>query len=248
MNMAKSSALMELRLIKEKVSKRFQLADTISHSAWMAKKMDLPPGERFLVLSPHPDDDVIGCGGTLLKILGAGKALRILYLSLPKTDAGPREVRKREIEKSLRVLGATEYRINEADFPSTLKDAASMIKDEILGWRPDCVMAPSPLENHDQHLAAYSAFQQAMGELRERPDALLYEIWAPLVPNMVVDISDQLEQKMESIRAHESQVTTIDYCAMIAGLNRYRALSNGLKGHAEAFMSVEGDDVTAFLK
>jgi LmbE family N-acetylglucosaminyl deacetylase len=247
MDMAKPSALMELRLIREKVARRFQLADALYRSAWMAKKMDLPPGERFLVLSPHPDDDVIGCGGTLLKLLGTGKALRILYLSLPD-DAGSREVRKRELEMSLKVLGAAEYRVNEADFPSTVKAAASLIRSEISSWRPDCVMAPSPLENHDQHLMTYGALQQALGELDERPDALLYEIWGPLVPNLVVDISEQLERKMECIRAHASQVSSIDYCEMISGLNRYRALSNGLKGHAEAYMSLPGDEVPTFLR
>ena len=47
--------------------------------------MEIPPGNRFLVISPHPDDDVIGCGGTIAKLIDAGKEVRVVYMSI-QTD------------------------------------------------------------------------------------------------------------------------------------------------------------------
>lgn len=241
--MDRKGTLLELRLIMTRISGRWRTARSLSQSAWMAKRMAIPPGERFLVVSPHPDDDAIGCGGTILKLLEMGKVVRVCYLSLPMSGVELREQRKEELEKALQVLKVKDFSINQAEFPTSAKEVRGIIAREIQGWRPDCVLVPSPLENHDQHLMAFQAYLEHVKGMTDPPATLMYEVWGPLLPNLVVDIDKVMEGKLESIRAHASQVRMVDYCAMVAGLNQYRAYSNGAKGYAEAFLYLEAKDL-----
>jgi adenine/guanine phosphoribosyltransferase-like PRPP-binding protein len=73
---------LELRYILERIRKRVSVAKSLSGSSWWPKDVEVPPGERFLIVAPHPDDDVIRCGGTILKLLAVGKSVRIAHLSL----------------------------------------------------------------------------------------------------------------------------------------------------------------------
>ena len=45
------------------------------------ERVEAPPGSRIVVLAPHPDDDVLGCGGTLAKQVVTGASVSVVYLT-----------------------------------------------------------------------------------------------------------------------------------------------------------------------
>lgn len=240
--MDRSVVSLELRLIKEKVSRRMQAA-TLVGSAWDPKTVELPPGERFLVVSPHPDDDVIGCGGTIIKARARGKAVRICYLSLPARDAPSPEARMAETEGALRLMGVTDFSIRREEFPATVDAVAEHLSQEIERFGPDCVLVPSPLENQDQHLMAFEGHVKALSALKSEAATALYEVWNPLIPNMLVDVTAQMEAKLQGIAAHASQVKVVDYVRLAKGLSEYRAAMATLPGSVEAFLYLEKKDL-----
>ena len=61
-------------------------------------------GERLLVLAPHPDDEVIGCGGLLALHLRDGRQVRVV-IATDGAEAGNAEVREQESQRALLVLG-----------------------------------------------------------------------------------------------------------------------------------------------
>ncbi len=241
--MSESSLKLELRLIMEKLSGRISFGRSLSANAWNPKCLDLLPGERILVVSPHPDDDAIGCGGTILKALAMGKAVRICYLSLPTIGTRSLSERRDEIMKSLKVLGVSEYSLNEHEFPETVRALRDIIRSELDEWKPDCVLVPSPLENHSQHIMSFKAYVEAMRASQRKIATALYEVWGPVVPNVVVDVTGYTDKKSKSIAAHVSQVEQVDYVRMAKALNEYRAISSGRSGYAEAFLYLEGEDL-----
>jgi LmbE family N-acetylglucosaminyl deacetylase len=241
--MDRSSVSLELRLIKEKITKRVSIAEKLTSSAWDPKLVEIPPGERFLVIAPHPDDDVIGCGGTLLKVVSMRKAVRICYLSLPSLDSPSKEERIAEVQRSLKVVGVSEYSMNQQEFPASIKGVVDLIAPELEKWNPDCVLVPSPLENQSHHLMAFEGYIEALRASKCQAATGLYEVWGLVVPNMTVDITSQMDQKLKSIAAHASQVKVTDYVRMAMALNEYRAISSKSKGYAEAFLYLEKHDL-----
>lgn len=238
MRMDRAAASLELKLIGERISKRISAGRTLAKSAWNPKTMELPPGQRLLVISPHPDDDAIGCGGTIIKALSQGRKVKIAYLSLPLSGASNRQERRNEVADALAHLGVQEYSLADGEFPDTVEKTRMAIKDAVRGWAPDCVLVPSPLENHEQHLMAFEAYLDLLREEKGLV-TVLYEVWGMIIPNLVVDITMQAERKGQAIAAHASQVRMVDYVSMARALNEYRAISSGINGQAEAFLCLD---------
>ncbi len=195
-------------------------------------------GERLLVLAPHPDDEVIGCGGLIAQHLRENRAVRVLVATDGAEAAGATAdktayARRREEEsrRGLAILGDVELEFLR--FPDRGLDdkVADKIREHLLSFKPDLVLVPSPIEIHPDHLALSRAFC----ELIQRDRSLFadlatsrvafYEVSQPIRPSALVDITDVAEKKYEAIAAHESQITLKDYVSYARGLNAYRAMT-----------------------
>ncbi|MDD1755400.1 MAG: PIG-L family deacetylase [Methanomassiliicoccales archaeon] len=234
MTMDTTSVKLELKLIYTKIAKRVGVGKSLAQSSWNPKFVDVPPGKRMLVLSPHPDDDAIGLGGTIIKLRERGLEVRVVYLSLPEDEVHTHVERKKEALEALETMGVGDYSIPEGGFPEPglLRD---LIIKELKDYHPDLVFVPSPLENHNQHLATFSAYLEALKYVSD-VDTALFEVWGMTVPNMAVDITLQAERKAKAISAHTSQTKLVDYITMSKALNQYRAISCGHPGQAEVFL------------
>ncbi len=186
--------------------------------------------DSILVIAPHPDDDVIGCGGILSK--NRGKKIKVIFLTDGRYGGTSYKgdelvgIRKKEAINALWDLG-----ISNVEFLSfedgTLGDniamASAMLKDIYL-W--DNIFLPNILDNHQDHKAAALAVYGALSKVKNVKSKLwLYEIWTPVSPNVLVDITKEAQAKMAAINRHASQVKCYDYSEKILGLNAYRAIS-----------------------
>jgi len=228
----------------EKLKNRFSVPKRLEGTAWNPKVMELPAGDRFLVISPHPDDDTVGCGGTLIKLLDAGKSVRVVYMSMQEGNFTP-EHRREEIQRSMDHIGITDHILHERQFPS--RDESTQLISEELSSGYDAIFIPSPYENHDHHLRAFEGCVEALRRGNEAPDVIMYEIWGTLMPNMLIPISDIMERKMAAIKEHGTQCADIDYIRVSKGINGYRAATNALDGYAEAFMYMPASDVLRYF-
>lgn len=206
---------------------------------------------KILVLSPHPDDDVFACGGSLAKHARAGDKITIVYLcdGSKGTPEGIRDSslvvkRKREAEEAARILDIEEvifwgYKDGRLEANRISIKAASSLLKEI---KPDIVYLPSFLDNHPDHRTSGEIFYRSVLQLEKDdydrwPLVLMYEQWTPLFPNRLIDISDMIETKKQAVLAHQSQLKSRAYDQAILALNKYRAEMNGIKGYAEAFFA-----------
>ena len=177
-----------------------------------------PPGQcseisagSVLLLAPHADDDVLGCGGLLAQLVDRGASVRALFLT---DSSGGLEVttdreaygarRRTEAAAGLAVLGV--HDVQRLDLPDgglehRLDEAAEGIRSHILDTRPDLILSISPLEVTSDHQAAFAALHRVLSPLRggtELDEAvngcriLLYEINHPAFPNVLVDVSQEV--------------------------------------------------------
>ncbi len=205
--------------------------------------------KRILVLAPHPDDEAIGCGGTMLRHAKAGDAVRVVFLtSGEKGGHGrtePETIRLREAEarKAARLL-----RVKSVEFwrepDGALTATAGVVKrlcNALVSWKPDTLYVTHDREMHPDHQAAVRIVQRAVKSLpakHQRPDVLMYEIWTPLQQmDEIVDISAFLQRKLAAVRAYRSQCAVVGFVEAVRGLNRYRGEMHSWPGgdYAEVF-------------
>ncbi len=205
--------------------------------------MDRPPGRRALVLSPHCDDDVIGLGGLMHRHALDGDAVTVVYFTGAASGAGPGlPCRQAEARRAAAVLGISDLiflgRPEGSLRPS--RALASRVEGIIREKAPGVIYLPWFLDNHVDHLAVNLIFQAAC---RKRPPACrvcAYEVWTPLMPNRIFDMTAYADLKKNALAQHASQLSDADYISTALALNRYRSLTR-LKGqgYAEAFLLLE---------
>ena len=210
-------------------------------------------GERLLVFAPHPDDEVIACGGLLAHHLRENRSVRIVVVTDGTRATGAdndatayRDLRERESRRGLEILGGkADLHFLRVPDRTLGEEVGAALREHLAAFRPDLVCVPSAVEIHPDHVALSRAFchliqgdETLFAELATARVAF-YEVSQPLRPNTLVDITDVAEAKYEAIAAHESQVSLKDYVAYARGLNAYRAMTlpAGVKA-AEAYRVV----------
>ncbi len=191
---------------------------------------------RVLVVSPHPDDESVGCGGTLRKHVAAGDAVHLVFLTsgekgghgrVPQVTAGIREC---EARKAARVLGIPAANVEFWREPDgAMRVTASLVArlaDALRQLSPQFVYVTHDREAHADHRAAQRLVRQAVIHTRggrTRPEVLLYEVWTPIQRiDHVEDISAVIDVKMRAIRAYQCQCAVVGFNDAMLGLARYR--------------------------
>lgn len=213
-----------------------------------------------LILAPHMDDEVIGCGGVAIRHQAAGAKIFTVFVTdgrngdarllAPGFDRESQvalqrqvvETRRQEACKAASILGTSRLIFLEAE-DGHLKPDPQLERQlaEYLGtWRPDLVYLPSPFDSHVDHWQTIRLFVAATKAMPETWQQMVrvrcYEVWSPLMANRLVEISGVMDQKQRALAAHQSQLREWDYQRCVEGLNAYRAIAlPGGKGFAEAF-------------
>jgi bacillithiol biosynthesis deacetylase BshB1 len=178
----------------------------------------------LLAIAAHRDDVELTCAGTLLKAVDQGHRTAILDLTAGESGTrGSAELRGREAERSAAILGVSE-RCNAGLPDAHLENTETtrrLVVEAIRRFVPKVVILPFPVGRHPDHriaselgrdacflagLAKYSA-----DGAPHRPFKVLYALSYredPVKPTFVVDISEQFERKMASIRCYASQFDT----------------------------------------
>jgi LmbE family N-acetylglucosaminyl deacetylase len=191
--------------------------------------------ERILVLSPHPDDEVIGCGGLISKVKDEGGQVFVQFVTLgdtrdvSETGLSTADERLTEIEHVAGVLKYDDWDVALPGAQYHLRLDAMAQVDLIAVLETDCrlslraveptvVLLPSPLSYNQDHRAVAEAAMTALrpiGGDRMAPAvvALFEEVadqWTPHTsppPNLFVDLcAAHIDDKITAMRAYASQV------------------------------------------
>lgn len=201
------------------------------------ESFDISINPRILVLAPHPDDDVIGCGGTLAKCAKAGSHVKVVYMTdgrygnsnIPMDELIG--LRKTEAIAGLKVIGiddAVFLDIPDMGLRCTRENVNALLQI-IREFEPTAIFVPSLWEMPPDHRTTVIIAAHAARKLETSPDFYCYEVWCPMESSprlglVLVDITDEIELKKKAIGEHKSQVALNDYPTKIAGLNAYRSM------------------------
>ncbi|MEO7793851.1 MAG: PIG-L deacetylase family protein [Thermoanaerobaculia bacterium] len=211
-----------------------------------------PPGHtsavaavRTLVLAPHFDDEVLGCGGLVAKLAAAGATVEVLFLT--DGSGGVEEIadradyaarRRREAEDVVRLLGCASLEvagIRDGALAQSRGEAAAAIRRRLVAGRPGLLLVPSPLEISEDHRAAFAALhdvlhstdgsgagQDGLAEVARGLEVWLYEVNHPGYPDLLVDVSECQALLGQAMAIYASQEERHPYLRAGIGLRQFR--------------------------
>ncbi|MBF11797.1 MAG: bacillithiol biosynthesis deacetylase BshB1 [Flavobacteriaceae bacterium] len=179
----------------------------------------------ILAFGAHPDDVELGCGGVIALSVAQGKSVAIIDLT--KGELGTRgnvELRIKEAEKAAKILNVKKREnLNFKDcFFVNDESHQLLIIEKIRSYRPEIVLCNAIEDRHIDHTKANrlindSCFLSGLSKIKTqdkdgkiqdcwRPKLVLeYIQWNEIEPNIILDISEFLEQKISAVTSYSSQ-------------------------------------------
>jgi LmbE family N-acetylglucosaminyl deacetylase len=196
---------------------------------------------NLVVVSPHPDDDVLGAGGVMIGAAGEGRGV----FSVTVTDGrgSPRKgpaiseeemvaLRQKESMAALKAVGAAGgfyLRKRSSELEGEGGEEVGRELKDLLEWlRPTEVFLPAPYERHKTHLSCTRLTIEALrSSTAPKPLVLGYSLWGNFwgeKKRVVRDISPFIRKKVGAVLAHSTQIAYKNYQQGILGKNNSEAV------------------------
>ena len=209
--------------------------------------------QNVLVIAPHPDDEAIGCGGTICLHIERGDRTQAVFLTsgergIPGASResawAVREGEAREAAKVLRLDGMAFLRLPDFALSEWIESGAKQLQEVLQSWRPSIIYLPHPEDGHPDHQAALPMVHGALAHHPSQalPELRLYEVWSPMTRfGWAEDISTFMPQKLRAVQCYHSQLQRFRYDRAVQGLNRYRGCLAARCRYAEVYRSVSAE-------
>ena len=205
---------------------------------------------RILVLAPHQDDPIIGCGGTMCKLAKKGAHVKVLYMtdSSYESNIGPScglvPMVQKEAEESMATLRCFES--EHLDLPSLAmrcdRNNQRRLYRAIDYYSPDIMFVPSLQDMHPDNMMTGLLAAHALREYDGRLTLYSYEVWGGLFPNTMVEITEVMDDKIAAIKARRSQAKLVDDERMLREANSFRLSASQPERYCEPFLRQERED------
>ncbi|WP_164668015.1 PIG-L deacetylase family protein [Virgibacillus doumboii] len=215
--------------------------------------------KNIVVIAPHPDDETLGCGGTLLNHKQKGDNIHWIIVTkmTSKLNISSENILKRQKEISEVTYKYGFSSVHELKFPTTLLDTIPIgdiiakISDVFLNIRPNIVYVPYRGDVHTDHAIVFDAAIACTKWFRypfvER--VLMYETLSEtdfnlnldlngFRPNVFVNIEPYLQQKIDIMNIFDTEIEEFPFPRSVKAIKSLAHLRGAAAGYeaAEAFM------------
>ncbi len=216
--------------------------------------------KRILIIAPHPDDEVLGCGGIIKKFSNQDKEVMILIMSRGKSTLYSEDrilnIRN-EALMAHKILGVHETRFMDYPAPEldliSISELSSSILSVIDEFKPGTIFLPHSGDLHHDHKAVFNAGLVAARPIKNCPVKCIYSYetlsetdWsAPFcsdtfIPNCFINITEVFPYKTEAMSCYKSQLRAFPNPRSLQSVEALSNLRGGTVGfsNAEAFMAI----------
>jgi LmbE family N-acetylglucosaminyl deacetylase len=215
---------------------------------------------RILVVAPHPDDELLGCGGTLLKRVDDGNVVGWVLMTSIKAESGWNteriEERNLEIQCVRQGLGISTDHFYNLGFPTSELDQistnilVSTLSSVFKDFGPEEVFLPHPGDIHSDHRITFEAAAACTKWFRypsvkriltyetfSETDFGLDQVAGGFRPNLFVDIMNQLDQKTSLLSIYRTELGNHPFPRSLDAVRAQALLRGAQRGvrAAEAF-------------
>lgn len=219
---------------------------------------------KILVIVAHPDDDILGCGGTLAKFKESGSDIKVIFIAegtscrfskdQTNSELVLSEIKNRNnyAKKALKVLGLKDYKFYNLPCGRldqyALIDIGKIIESEIEIFKPDTIFTHNSIDVNNDHKIVFQAVLQAtrLGALNSVPRLYSFEILSSserkfvdtFKPNYFVKLNKKhIDLKIKAMYQYISEIKKFPFPRSDKGittLSNYRGMQVGVE-YAEAF-------------
>ncbi len=211
---------------------------------------------KTLIISPHLDDEVLGVGGTIAKLVDEGHEVSVIFTAYRKYK---NKINKKNIEKDQKkakkaqsILGYKKSFFLDLEDESLHKNfnlLLSKLEKQVSKINPDNLYCCYFEDNNQDHRTVYDVARIIFRWSSGIKNVYLYETPSStevspsfqskdFVPNFFVNISNYLDKKIEAMKCYDNQLKEFPNARSIEGIkiySKFRGMACGLN-HAEAFM------------
>lgn len=218
--------------------------------------------DKILIIAAHPDDEVIGCGGTILKAKALGSKVSVIFLGegvstrFPNHELGAKslkakKIRENESKKCLKILGIKDYKFGSLlctsfdDYP--LLKIVRIIESKINDFKPSIIFTHNENEINIDHTITHKAVEIACRYLKGDYLKSIYSFEVicsanlrfknKFYPNVYVNIKKYWKKKIFAFKAYKTEIRKYPHPRSIRGLEilaKYRGLQSNQE-YSEAF-------------
>jgi len=208
---------------------------------------------RALVVVAHPDDEIIGTGGTISKLYSEGETVKVIVFHLGgKSVRGTidetqgQDVRRKELDEVSKYLGFAHETWGIQDVTDRREVVRNLVK-EIREFKPDILFTHAPQDRHHLHASVSSTTTEAawhasqlyyldLGNPWRISSVYYFEVWDLFTsPSFLVDTTEFMERKKKAMSLYASQLLAFPkIMEYIEALAIVRGAEAGSK-YAEAF-------------
>lgn len=185
--------------------------------------------DKILVLSPHHDDEILGCGGTLLRYMEKSARISVIYFTDGRYgvlggDAQQRQLEAESVWERYPDVKKHFWGYEDAKLSSRIDELVGRVKAFIEEETPDIIFTPWLLDAHKDHESVGICLAKAL-QTGSIADCIVacYEVAYPLYANHTVNITKQIDKKLELLELYKSQLGYLNIKEFIYSLNCYRA-------------------------
>jgi N-acetylglucosamine malate deacetylase 1 len=214
---------------------------------------------KVLFVATHPDDETLGCGGTILRHKAQGDSISWLIVTGMQEKNGfkPEQIRKRRDEIRLVSAAYGFKEVVQLGLPTTKLDevpkrlVVNNIADAIKKVKPGVIYLPFKADVHSDHRVVFDAVYSSCKSFRSAyvKKMLMMEVvseteFAPSIeecafnPNYFMDISKYLDKKLKILKIFKSEIRNHPFprsLRNVRALATFRGAQAGCK-YAEAFV------------
>lgn len=223
--------------------------------------------KKILIVAAHPDDEILGCGGTVDRLIKEGHEAYTLILGEGITSRDDkRDINKRKndlnnlkkcIIKANKIIGIKEVYIH--DLPDNrfdtvaLLDIIKIIENKIIELKPDIIFTHYENDLNIDHRITYQAVLTATRPYKDQHVKEIYSFEIPsstewnftktFTPNIFFDISNTIKTKINALKEYKTEI--FDYphprsLKSIELLSESWAIKTGVGTNIEAFILIRG--------
>ena len=201
-----------------------------------------PGAQSVIVVAPHPDDEVAGCGGTILLHRACGDSVTVVHATDGRQSralglgADEMAIRRRmEAEGAARVMDAEVVWIGLPEGDWAEDDLSARLRTLLEEAAPHVVYAPSRVDFHPEHRKVATSLARALAGGAGHPLVRTYQVQVPLtasLTNVVASTGSVARRARSALEAYQTQVGSL---RRTLRMKRYAGLRHRATPEAEVF-------------
>jgi len=192
-----------------------------------------------LIIAPHPDDEIIGCGGTIIKHRDEIKRLIVVYIVANDT----RKAEVMQLKPKLKIDEVYFFDTSDGFVAQSYASICEKLIDIIQAESPDFIFLPFENDAHVDHAATNKISWDAIEKSRywnnkdwHAEVVFEYEVWSFMNDiGYIESIDNEIENKIKLMKTIYASQLGFDYLSFIKYKNGYRGMLHNRSGYAEVF-------------